>query len=66
MDKKEVSVQDENLDQGKRRFLKTVGKVAVTAPAVGLLLAVNTKTASAATDPYASVDPCVTNPDRCD
>ncbi len=48
MDKKEVSVRDESLDQGKRHFLKTAGKAAVVAPAVGLLLSVNSKTASAA------------------
>jgi len=53
MDNKEASDQEESLDKGKRRFLKTVSKVAVTAPAVSLLLAVNTKTASAqVADPY--------------
>ena len=58
MNKKELSAQEESLDQGKRRFLKTVGKAAVTAPAVSLLLAVNTKTASAqVADPYAQVPP---------
>ena len=58
MDKKEISVQDESMDQGKRRFLKTVGKAAVVAPAVGLLLAVNTKAASAqVADPYTQAPP---------
>lgn len=58
MDEKEVLAQQESLDQDKRRFLKTVGKVAVTAPAVSLLLAVNTKTASAqVANPYEQPSP---------
>lgn len=38
---------DENVVEERREFLKSAGKVAITAPAVALLLSANIKPASA-------------------
>ena len=49
-------IQDEPVDKQRRKFLKTSGKAAAIAPAVGLILASGSKPA-AAQDAYDGTEP---------
>ena len=52
MDNEDIKKAEEGIEKTRRSFVKTAAQVAVTAPAVSILLAGTTKPAAAVINPY--------------
>jgi len=52
MDNEEIKQTEEGIEKTRRAFVKTAAQVAVTAPAVSILLAGTTKASAAVINPY--------------